>query len=77
MSMTPVLDRGDNTDSGCNVPTPEAADAMQRALRDWKWEVIAMVTKHNNMRYCTDYVDSDDTIFVQVTNPVTGEWMNS
>ena len=37
---------------------------MERAVRDWKWEVIAMINKQNNLSYYTAFNDSNDTIYI-------------
>ena len=75
MRMTEVLDRGDTVDEGCGVVDYEYAEAMDRAVRSWKWEVIAMINKFNNLRYYTDYTESNETVYIQVQNPNTGNFM--
>lgn len=64
MRMQEVLNRGDTAEDGCGVVDLDYADAMDRAVRDWKWEVIAMINKHNNLRYYTDYNDSNETVYI-------------
>ena len=64
--MTEVLDRGDTADDGCGVVDYEYAEAMDRAVRSWKWEIIAMINKFNNLRYYTDYTESNETVYIQV-----------
>jgi len=58
-----TVDRGDNQEEGCGVVDYDQ-EARDRALRDWKFEVIAMVTKHQNLRYYTEFTGSNEVIYV-------------
>ena len=70
-----TVDRGDNQDDGCGVVEYDQA-TRDKALRDWKYEVISMVTKHQNLRYYTEYTGSNDIVYVQVADPNSGSSMN-
>ena len=58
-----TVDGGDNLEKGCGVVDYDQ-EVEDRALRDWKIEVIAIVTKHKNLRYYREFTGSNEVIYV-------------
>jgi hypothetical protein len=59
-----TVDRGDNQLDGCGVVYNQEIEARERALRDWNFEVIAMVIRHNNLRYYKEYTGSNEVVYI-------------
>lgn len=51
-------------------------EVRNTAVKEWRSEVINILSLHENLSYFEEASDTDSIISLRVKHPETGDWMN-